>query len=153
MTYSVMASYVVYLGSSHTYLCVKALTWIKEFSRRHCFWSKKGHILYAPSFVRTVPGTAGTSGRWGAGHILLHCEPYPALKREPKAKRNIHFQEFVIIIDLRGLLLFNLWMIHTPSFLGYSQGPKLSLFLPSTTAGHWTLSCPLNVFLINSFQK
>ena len=32
------------LGSSHTYLCVKALTWIKEFSRRHCFWSKKGHI-------------------------------------------------------------------------------------------------------------
>lgn len=49
-------------------------------------WKNYRKALYAPSFVHTVPGTAGTSGILGAGHFLLHYEPSPALKREHKSK-------------------------------------------------------------------
>lgn len=62
-----------------------------SFSHRPVEWKHQRKALYTPSSVHTVPGTAGTSGKWGAGHFLLHCEPSPALKREQKWTCDVSF--------------------------------------------------------------
>lgn len=96
-------------------------------------------LLYTPSSARTVLGTAGTSGRSGAGHFRQHCEPSPALRRQHKsttthAQTHRHVSECTGICELlyeclfRGLLSIKLRLTHHNLFKSQVQ-PKAKLFL------------------------